>query len=239
MRQRSGQVMLVVIFAVLGFMVTTQIRNQQRLVGMLPLRRADELTALLRAAEAERDLLRYELASLRVRLEEVAASESAAIAALNRELASLRLLSGVSAVRGPGILVTMHDSQRPRTRQQDPNVFLIHDDDLLKVVNELRAAGAEAISINGQRLTALSEIRCVGPTISINSVRVAPPIVIAAVGDAQTMEGALKMRGGVVDQLSLWGIEVTMTRERELLVPAYDRVLSWKHARPAEVRGTP
>jgi uncharacterized protein YlxW (UPF0749 family) len=148
-------------------------------------------------------------------------------------------LSGLSAVRGPGILVTMADSARPRNRQEDPNVFLIHDDDLLKVVNELRAAGAEAISINGQRLTALSEIRCVGPTISINAVRVAPPIVISAIGDAPTMESALKMRGGVVDQLSLWGIEVTITRQADILVPAYDRVLSWTHARPAEARGTP
>lgn len=239
MRQRSGQVMLVLIFAVLGFMVATQLRNQQQLAGMLPLRRADELTALLKAAEAERDLLRHELGNLRARMEEVVASESAAIAALNRDLASLRLLSGVSAVRGPGILVTMDDSARPRNRQEDPNVFLIHDDDLLKVVNELRAAGAEAIAINGQRLTALSEIRCVGPTISINAVRVAPPLVIAAIGDAQTMESALKMRGGVVDQLSLWGIEVAIARQTDILVPAYDRVLNWTHARPAEARGTP
>ncbi|MEW6522536.1 MAG: DUF881 domain-containing protein [Bacillota bacterium] len=239
MRSRSGQVMLVLVFAILGLMLTTQFRNQQRLSGAISYRRAEELAALLKAAEAERDLLRHELSSMRLHLAQVTASESAALDALNRELERLRLLAGVSAVRGPGVTVIMDDSTRPRSRQEDPNVYLIHDDDLLKVVNELRAAGAEAIAINGQRLTSVSEIRCAGPTISINGTRVAPPIVITAIGDPQTLESSLKMRGGVVDQLSLWGIEVKVKRETDLLLPAYDRALNWMHARPAEEGGRP
>jgi uncharacterized protein YlxW (UPF0749 family) len=224
--------MLVLVFAVLGLMLTTQFRTQQRLAGALPYRRAEELSALLKAAETERDFLRHEVAELRQQLAEATASESAAIASLNRELERLRLLAGLSAVRGPGVTVTMDDSTRPKSRSEDPNVYLIHDDDLLKVVNELRAAGAEAISINGQRLTSVSEIRCAGPTISINGTRVAPPIVISAIGDPHTLEGSLKLRGGVVDQLSLWGIEVKVRRETDVLVPAFDRALHWQYARP-------
>ncbi len=74
-------------------------------------------------------------------------------------------------------------------------LILIHDEDLLKLVNELKAAGAEAITVNEQRVVASTEIRCAGPTISVNNNRISPPYVIQAIGDPAGLESALKMRG--------------------------------------------
>ncbi len=223
--------MLILVFVVLGLMVTAQFRTQQRLAEILPYRRVEELAAALKAAETERDLLRQEISLLRNQMADSLASESAAWLALDAELQRLRIMAGVEEVMGPGVVVVMEDSIQPKTRLEDPNVYIIHDDDVLKVVNELRAAGAEAIAINGQRLTSLSEIRCTGPTISINGTRVAPPITILAIGDAHTLETGLRMRGGVVDQLSLWGIEVRIRRENELVLPAFEGAISWQYAR--------
>ncbi|MCL5040572.1 MAG: DUF881 domain-containing protein, partial [Firmicutes bacterium] len=149
-----------------------------------------------------------------------------------REMERLRILAGLSEVQGPGVTVTMDDSKRPRQKGEDPNAFLIHDDDVLKVINELLAAGAEAVAINGQRLVSNTEIRCAGPTISINRAMTAPPLTIVAIGDPATLESALKMRGGVMESLALWGIEVKVKKENEVTIPAYHGSLDFQYAKP-------
>jgi len=140
-------------------------------------------------------------------------------------------------VKGPGVTVEMNDAQKPVGSGQDPNLFIIHDDDILAVVNELFAAGAEAMCINGQRVVATTEVRCVGPVIMVNGNRVAPPILIQAIGDSSVLEAALKMRGGVVDNLGLWGIEVKIKVEEEVVLPAYSGSVNFKFAQPVKKEG--
>ena len=140
---------------------------------------------------------------------------------LQDELAETRIMAGLTAAVGPGISIEMSDSQKPSAGLVDPNVFLIHDDDVLKVVNELFAAGAEAVSINGERVVSTTEIRCAGPVFLVNGTRIAPPLKILAIGDSKTLDSSLKMRGGVIDNLSLWGIEIKTKIEEEITIPAY------------------
>jgi uncharacterized protein YlxW (UPF0749 family) len=104
----------------------------------------------------------------------------------------------------------------------------------LKVVNELKAAGAEALSINGQRIISTSEIRCAGPTVSVNNVRSAPPYVIQAIGNPQTLDASLKMRGGVVETLKFWGIQVQTAIEKNLVIPGYNGTFAFDYAKPVE-----
>ena len=92
---------------------------------------------------------------------------------------------------------------------------------MLRVINELRAAGAEAISINGERLVSTSEIRCAGPTLSVNNNRSAPPYVILAIGNPSNLASALKLRGGVLDTFKFWGIQADLTQPEVVKVPAF------------------
>ena len=85
---------------------------------------------------------------------------------------------------------------------------------------ELRDAGAEALSLNGNRILATSEIRCSGSVVTINGRRTSAPFVIDAIGDTDTMFNALMMRNGVVDVLKQWSLQVSVTEVDELLVPA-------------------
>jgi uncharacterized protein YlxW (UPF0749 family) len=140
--------------------------------------------------------------------------------------------AGLLPVQGLGIIVTIDDSKRPTKPGENPNLYLIHDDDILKVINELWAAGAEAMSINDQRLIASSEIRCAGPTLSVNNTRYSPPYEIRAIGDPQTLESALRLRGGVVETLQFWGIQVSVKRENVVKVPAYKGVFRFQYAKP-------
>jgi uncharacterized protein YlxW (UPF0749 family) len=108
-------------------------------------------------------------------------------------------------VEGPGVVVTLRDSSKGGIKFNDQTVFTpamnIHDLDVLRVVNELFSAGAEAISVNDHRIAGQTSIRCVGPTILISDVKVASPIVIRAIGDPNTLTGALNLNGGVLSEI--------------------------------------
>ena len=146
----------------------------------------------------------------------------------------LRYRAALVPLEGEGVIVRMDDSAKPVKAGENPNLYIIHDDDLLRVINELRAAGAEAVSINGQRLTGTSEIRCAGPTLSVNNVRSAPPYKIHAIGDPESLEKSIKMRGGVEDTLKVWGIQIDVKKEEHVEVPAYKGAASFKYAKAVE-----
>ncbi|MBC7105932.1 MAG: DUF881 domain-containing protein, partial [Firmicutes bacterium] len=163
----------------LGLMVAVQFRITRDIVGSVPVQRAQELSARVAAVRQEREALEGRVQSLREQLDAVTAQPE--LAALRQELEQARILAGVVEVKGPGVEVTLNDSNQPVQPGQNPNLYVLHDEDVLKVLNELRAAGAEALAINGERLGPTSEIRCVGPTILTNrNKRLVPPFVITA-----------------------------------------------------------
>lgn len=194
---------------VLGFMLAVQFRTTQVINESVPHQRIEEMSARLLQTEEERDDLKEELEKVR--------KEGAGVPTT----AELRLRAGVTPLEGEGVIVKIDDSSASSKSGENPNLYLVHDDDLLRVINELRAAGAEAVSVNGQRLIGTSEIRCAGPTLSVNNVRSAPPFIIHAIGDKKALEGAIKMRGGVAETLKVWGILVEVKAEDKVYVPAY------------------
>ena len=133
----------------------------------------------------------------------------------------LKLKACLLPLEGPGVIIIMNDSKKEAKSGENPNLYLIHDDDILKVINELRAAGAEAISINGQRLIDRSEIRCAGPTLSVNNVRSSAPFEIHAIGEVITLENAVNMRGGVAETLKVWGINLEVKTSDNVYIPPY------------------
>ncbi len=227
---RSRQGPIAVAALVLGLMLALQLRTHGT-VDRIDLVRSQELAGMLKSAETERDKLRDEVDDLRSKLT-TADQGSKSAAAVKDELDKTRIVAGLTSVTGPGVSVMLDDSKVVRQKNEDPNAFLLHDDDILKVLNELSAAGAEAMSINGQRVIATTEVRCAGPTISVNNTRIAPPIQIFAIGDSATLENALRMRGGVLESLSVWGIEARVRRENTLTIPAYKGSLQFKYAKP-------
>lgn len=236
MKTRGSQIALTIIFLLFGFMLATQFRARPPIPENIRQQRTEELSVLLQTAEQERDALRTEVASLREQITYMMEGQDK-LDVLQAELQKARILAGLTEVEGPGVSVEMNDSTRPAQPGQDPNVFLIHDDDVQKVVNALFAAGAEAISVNGHRLITTSEIICAGNVIIVNGARIAPPIKILAIGNPETLEAGLKMRGGVVDSLVLWGIEVKVKIEEKVTLPAYSGPLNLQYATPVKKGG--
>ena len=92
------------------------------------------------------------------------------------------MVAGLTDVEGPGVSVILNDSKAENTTGDEAD-YLIHDSDLLSVINELRDAGAQAISFNGERILATSEVRCAGSVVMVNGKRFAAPFIIYAIGD--------------------------------------------------------
>ena len=164
-------------------------------------------------------------------------SSSAQTRALSDDLRSTKFLAGLTAVKGPGVIVTLTDSKMPYPKDIPAGFApqnIIHDTDINQTVNELKAAGAEAISVNDQRLTAMSPVRCAGPTVYINNTMAASPFVIKAIGDAKTLQAALNIPGGEVEQINHFDPAMMKTQiAARVLVPAYSGVSQPKYAVPA------
>lgn len=128
---------------------------------------------------------------------------------LRAELTELEALSGARDLYGPGIVIIVQDGVRELQSGESANNVLVHDGDLISIVEELRNAGAEAISVNDERvLFGTSDIVCVGPVIMINGRHLAPPYVIKAIGDRKVLEATMNAPGSFIDLLRGWGIRV-------------------------------
>lgn len=158
-----------------------------------------------------------------------ASTNDTLISSMKQRLEDLNLLAGTTDLVGEGIIITLSDGLKSSVIEGNLDT-LVHDSDVLTVVNELKAAGAEAISVNGQRIISTSAIRCVGPVIQVNYQKVAAPFEIKAIGDAQYLESAMNIKNGIADTLKELGIGVTVSRESKVEIPKYEGVLTFEHA---------
>lgn len=224
MMQNKSFFSIICICFLLGFMIAVQIRTtQDNLKSSTQYQRIEQLSDILLRTEKERDALKIELTRLK---------ENADVH--DKVPEKINLLAGTTAVKGPGVVLEIEDSKKMISATDNTNLYIIHDEDVLKVINELRAAGAEAIAINDQRLIATSEIRCAGPTISINNTRISAPYEIKAIGNAKNMENAIKMRGGVAESLSVWGIQLNVHKDENIIIPAYKGAVQFKYVTALE-----
>lgn len=188
--------------------------------------RLSEVTLALNQMQAERDELLKQKETLEKTLK---AQQDGSVDA---EMEQLLAFAGLTEVSGEGVVVTMNDSSTKGGG--DMNAYLVHAEDLLAVVNELNGAGAKAVSINGQRIVGSSAVTCAGSIVMVNGVRVAAPFEIKAVGDASVLQSALYFPGGVVDSLSPWGIEISVSKQTVVEVPAYTQTALYKETEEGE-----
>ena len=224
---RRGGWLIALVCVLIGFMVAVQFRTAQDAKGSLSQQRIEEISDRLLQTEHERDELSEELHKMQT---------AAASTDNQQDKDLLRYRAALVPLEGEGVIVRMDDSTKPAKAGENLNLYVIHDDDLLRVVNELRAAGAEAIAINGQRLTGTSEIRCAGPTLSVNNVRSSAPFEIRAIGDKKSLENALRMRGGVAETLGVWGIQLDIKASNDVYIPPYRGSIRQSYARETAER---
>lgn len=166
-------------------------------------------------------------------LQNAMAKETGEAKLLNESLQQAKAFAGLTEVEGPGIIVTLNDG---KDRIDAPMVdSIVHDTDVLKVVNELWNAGAEAVSVNGNRVVTNTNFRCVGSVILVDNVKIATPVVIQAIGDKKTLMGAMKLPGGIVSELT--SVDPRMAQLAvvdKMRLSAYGGATEMKHLRSVE-----
>ena len=140
-------------------------------------------------------------------------------------------LLGITDVEGKGIEIIVKDNSsitsETRGVLDDISNYIVHDNDLRNIVNELKNAGAEAISINGQRIVSTTAITCIGNVIKINDEKVTSPFVIKAIGFPERFE-TLSRSGGILDNLDDY-LEISTRKLDNVKIPKYTGVIASKY----------
>ncbi|MCL5291764.1 MAG: DUF881 domain-containing protein [Actinobacteria bacterium] len=233
---------LVVVCLVLGLLLATSFNTQERARKLSQTPRKQELIAKIRQLERERDAERSRIAELRSLVSERetrATSSEGNLGEYKRDLDLLKFEAGLTRVKGQGLHITLADNPEPPKGLPagDVNNYIIHDYDLRQVVNALWSGGAEAISINGERLVNTTAVRCAGNTILVNSTRLASPYLISAIGDQKRMEEALKntkeANNFMNEVARTFGLVATVER-KSLVLPSYSGSLYFKESKVKE-----
>ena len=138
---------------------------------------------------------------------------------------------GLSDVTGEGLEITLQDNQdvTTETATNDISYYVLHDIDILSVVNELKNAGAEAISINGERIINTTSITCAGNVAQINGEKVGAPFIIRAIGKSETLYEALNRPGGYIELLNDSGIVSNIKKSNNITIQKYKGAINFKY----------
>ena len=150
---------------------------------------------------------------------------------LAREVYEAEVIAGYTDVMGPGIIITLEDTDKMQ----------ITADDLMSLLNELKLAGAEAISINNQRIVSLTDISnidykfiMVNTAKEIGKARIESPYVIKAIGNQKYLESAISIKYGFLDSMKSSGKVASYVLDNNIMILKYDGTLEYKYASEIE-----
>jgi len=225
MNRFDKKIIVMIAFMLLGILIAAQFRttlnyNRQKSLSVIGV---EELTEQLNAEKETRELLlkrEKELTNEKENyLKAVIDSKNSNFLKDQKEyLDNIKLKAGLTDVSGPGIIVRLNDA--PAKQSDNASLYIIHDNDIWLVLNELKKAGAQAISVNDERIISTSEQICAGPTIRINKNKYPVPYTIKAVGNPDSLEKAIE-GSEIVFLMRKYGIRVRVEKSKEVLILKY------------------
>jgi len=223
------------IFSILlGVIISFQVKVVQNklLDGVLPSLRSKELILELEAVNQKKTALEEEVLLLEDELTNIKDSvsqENALIDSLSRQLELYKKFAGMTKVMGQGVEITIDNSKDEfSTSSSDNNI--VHEYNLiLNLINELNAAGAEAISIGGQRLVNTTEIRTAGDTLMVNKTPLYAPIAIKAIGNSKTLNASISQRFGIVSIIREKGFFIEINQSERIVIEKYDKLINFNY----------
>jgi uncharacterized protein YlxW (UPF0749 family) len=218
-----------ILFAASAFTADgTDLRSTTTDPATLVAERADEVADL----NADKASLAQDVADLRAEVNDIGVEQ-----ALD-ETQRLEGPAGMDPVSGPGLVVSLDDAPQSRLDEHpgvDPNLLVVHQQDIQAFVNALWAAGAKAISLQGQRLISTTGIKCVGNTVVLEGVPYSPPYRIEAVGDINMMRASLAESQSVQiyeEYVNAYDLGLSVEDSTGLDIPAYNVTPQLEYAKP-------
>jgi uncharacterized protein YlxW (UPF0749 family) len=243
-KNRKITFILSIISAIIGVMLTVQLRSNLHPVQMESRSVADLRTSLQKELEKHKNLLadisKYNQLYYQY---ETSLNEDESISVMKEELARTRRLAGLVSMEGKGIFLRIVDNAPVSDSSVDepaaagyPGNYVIDDEDLRWLVNTLFFNGAQAVSINGHRLIATTSIRNVGDAIQVDTKTIQPPYELKALGEPDVLISALKLEG-VEENFLLANKKIVIEKRDKLLVPANQEPRVIQYMKPVKAKG--
>jgi uncharacterized protein YlxW (UPF0749 family) len=216
---------IIMLMVTLGLLLALQIKTTK--LGYKYVQLSD-LDSIQRTIEKEKAEI-ARLSALKIQLTEKELQYQAASdpgipfeSVLSAEIDLYKAFSGYMPLTGPGVIILVSDSERDLQIDEDPNNLVVHDYDIRALIDDLRNAGAEAITINNQRiLLGKTELYCTGPTILINNQVFAQPYIITAIGNRDRLIEVTEGPSGYASLLRQIGLYVEVNSSISVKIPAY------------------
>ena len=232
----SWQVTLFVALLLLGFLIAAQLAVEGPRVRYTTQERTPLVETVL-ALQSQQEELKQQILDIRSRIQDLerqGRGSADLVRELNAELERARIAAGLIPLRGTGIVLQIEDSVQPVPAGDNAGDYLVSAADIRTVVEELWLAGAEAIAVNGERVTATTAFIDIGGSVLINSAYLAPPYQITALGPADLWQ-RVSAREGFTDFLTArahgFGIGVLLAEPGEVDVPAFAGTIGLRNAR--------
>ncbi len=227
---KKGKIILTIVIGIACLVLATVMFMQFKIVNQadineLEVMREEELRTELanwKANYQEAELQYEQKAQTLEEYNKREASDSETAELVEKELTEVNLLLGKTDVEGPGIVITLKENEDAEAA--------ITADNLNMIVNSLKEAGAEAISINGERIVNMSDIVLISNSIiRVNQQRVFAPYIIKAIGNQTYLESALLGNGGEADKLIKIGHDVNIEKYNKVEISSYNKELTTKY----------
>lgn len=215
----SRNIALTLVCIILGIMIAWQYKsvNYNENIASFQSKRTEELMEQLIELQNTNLVMRARLQELQEenrKYESAIVGDTEAVENLKKQLEIARIFAGLVDVKGKGVIITLDNGE----------LTDVEESDILDIINELRAIGAQAISINEERVVATTEVRQAGnyqdgTYILINGVRMKAPFVIKAISDPEKLERSLTMIGGVVEKLEKFGLKISIKQQDNIIIP--------------------
>ncbi|MCG8539747.1 MAG: DUF881 domain-containing protein [Clostridia bacterium] len=232
MKEKASRLNILILSIILGFLISIQIRNINDRHEYVSLDTIRDYKQSLEKERTEIEKIELQIEDIQDKIDDYRTTkirDGDITKALNDEVNKYKMISGLTNVHGPGVIIIIDDATRELIEGEDPNAVLVHDMDLLNIINDLKTAGAEAISINNQRILSSTEIDCSGFTIEINGQDYGHPYIIKAIGEPGHLEAAINGPITTGYLLKEYGIFVEVNVSAYITIPKYDGDMEYEY----------
>jgi uncharacterized protein YlxW (UPF0749 family) len=235
---RSWRIALALSLATLGFLIAAQVRTEAPRVRYTTLERAPLLETAI-GLQAQQEQLQASIVDLRGRIsatEKGSQGSDTLVQSLTADLDATRLAGGLVALQGPGLVIQLEDAEQPAPSGESDVDRRVNAGDVRAVVEQLWLAGADAVSVNGERINGLSGFLDVGDSILATASYLVPPYQVVAIGGSDLYDrltAAPAFAGWVRARVQPYELRVRYAEIQDAAVPAYAGTVQLRYARPA------
>ncbi len=213
-----------IISTLLGILISMSLREKAEIMSPMSIEKIENYNRELNIVENQINVDKEIISHIKSSIEEKSSPtyQDEIKRNLQNELEELKVLSGEYDIKGEGVIIRIDDSINEDYK--NTNLGIIHDIDIMIVLNELKSAGVDAISLNDIRVMGNSEIKCMGPTVRVDGRSKATPFVIKAVGDMDMIYNMMSDKNSYINLLeTTYFMDVKIEKNKNIIIPKCDR----------------